>query len=255
MNNKQMAVFKNYTEILMNALIKNNINGTESKLYETKLLSILLSNENNKEQDISIAIKNNLTIVNFKQCEDFLKSEGYLAQNETLYYSKVDWNAAIKSNINENTTNTTSVSYFLYASNGTKIDRSLCSKIDTEILIPIPGFNAEIAANLTKNGFDLTDPNSEYFSNLCIPMRENDTASTIEDRSKELNTMGLKCSAGCNYKSINLTIGYISCLCDTNGPKESASEFGNIIINVFIESNIEIVKCWKTVFKYVILFY
>ena len=111
-NNKQMAVFKNYTEILMNALIKNNINGTESKLYETQLLSILLSNENNKEQDISIAIKNNLTIVNFKQCEDFLKSEGYLAQNETLYYSKVDWNAAIKSNINENTTNTTSVSHF-----------------------------------------------------------------------------------------------------------------------------------------------
>jgi len=252
MNNyKQIEVFKNYTEILMNYLIQNNINITKTKFYDTDLISILLSNEHNVKDDTSTSIKNNLTIVDFQQCEDFLKTKGHLPKNETLYYSKVDWDSVIKNNINENTTSSSSVSYFLYASNGTKIDSSLCSKIDAEILIPIPGFNAELAANLTKDGYDLTDPNSEYFTSLCIPMRPNDKAYTIEDRLKEFNTLGLKCSEGCTYKSINITIGYLSCLCDTNGLKETGSVKGNSYIKVLQQNNFEIVKCWQVVFKFV----
>jgi len=214
-------------------------------------LSILLSNDENTSKDIEIAVKKNLTIINFQACEQYLKDNNLLKQNESISYSKIDWDSTIKKNINVNTTNSSSVSYSLYSSNGTEINKTLCAGINTEILIPIPGFNKEMAANLTKNGFDLYDPNSTYFSDLCIPMKLNDTAVTVEDRSKELNTLGLTCSSGCTYKSINLTIGYISCLCDTNGPKEMASEFGEIVINVFLQSNIAIATCFKTVFKFV----
>jgi len=205
----------------------------------------------NKQNDIEIAIKNNLTIVNFQECEDYLKKQGYIAQNQTISYSKTDWNSALKAIQNVNTTNSTSVSFSLYASNGTEIDKLLCSHINTEFLIPIIGFNDEMRSNLTKNGYDLTNPNSSYFYDMCIPMKANDTAVTIKDRESEFSTANLVCMQGCTYKSINLTIGYISCLCDTNGPDEVASEFGTIFLDVFIQSNIEIIKCWKTVLQYV----
>jgi len=237
--------------------MKNNVNNTESKLYETKLLSILISNSNeiNQYNDIKTAISNNQTIVNFNACETFLKTNGYLAKNETISYSKIDWDSLIKSNNTINTTNTPSMSFDLYSNNGTQIDKNLCANIPTEVLIPIEGFNDEMRNNLTKNGYELFNPNSTYFNDICIPMKLNDTAVVMEDRSGEFNTANLKCSTGCRYNSINLTIGYISCLCDTNQKDEIGTTYGKLLLDIFKQVNIEIIKCWQTILKYVSCIY
>jgi len=237
--------------------MKYNVNNTVSKLYETTLLSILLSNtdEINKYSDIEIAISKNKTIVSFDLCEKYLRENGYLKMNETLSYSKIDWDSLIKSNKTINTTSTPSMSFDLFSSKGTQIDKKLCSNIQAEVLIPIDCFNDEMRNNLTKNGYELFNPNSSYFNNLCIPMKLNDSAFVIADRESEFNTANLKCSDGCEYNSINLTIGYISCFCDTNQQNEMGTEFGMVFLNVFNQSNIEIINCWETVFKFVIILF
>ena len=248
---------KNFTEIVTSALVKNNLNNTESKLYVTKLMSILISSssESNKEKDINNAIKNNLTIIDFQECEDFLKTHGYLPKNEVISYSKNDWSAMLKSNQNENTTESGSMSFDLYSSNGTLINKNLCNNTKTKVLIPIIGFNDEMLKNLTKDGFDLSDQKSEYFSSLCIPMKKGDKANVLEDRLSEFNSLNLTCSKGCDYQSLNLTIGYLVCECNTNENNEINSEYGTILLSVFQLVNINIVTCWRTTFKFVCYIY
>ena len=86
----------------------------------------------------------------------------------------------------------------MYASNGTLIDKNICSNISTIVQMHVKGIN-------TTDIGDKSNPNSEYFNSLCIPMRKNDTAFTINDRRQnDFDNMNTVCSSDCKYLGIQL---------------------------------------------------
>ncbi len=128
---------KNLTKLLTTALLKEN--KCKSLIYKTNLLSIQLSqsDKKSKARTDKEALKNKLSIIDFSSCENFLKENGYLAKNESIVFSKTDWNPALRAErSNVTATKSASVSYELFAQNGTKIDMRRCSNTYTDIKIP-----------------------------------------------------------------------------------------------------------------------
>ena len=190
---------KNLTNIFTDSLLKKNLANNESQSYYSKYINILVSKTdlNNIQKDTEIALSKQLALVNFSECENFLRDQGYINKTEVMSYTKTDWSGDLKDNsTNTNNTSSSSVSFSMYSSNGTLIDKSLCSNISTNIQLYVKDINS------TDLG-DKGDPNSEYFNSLCIPMRINDTAYTINDRRQnEFDNKNTVCSAGCTYLGI-----------------------------------------------------
>ncbi len=248
------ALTKDFTdEILQQHKGKGNI------MLKTKLLSIQMSSSDpkSKAQAEAEAIKNKLSIVDFSSCENFLKENGFIPKDESLTYSKTDWNPNLVYPPNDNAgmLKSSSVSYDLFAANGTKIDRKLCKDTTTDIKIPlknIDALNLKLIDRIAGQGFDIFDPKSPYFESRCIPVVNNDIAETILGRRKEFQNLTLTCNGGCQMKGINSTTGYLNCNCNaTNSASEVGVKFAKRLIDVFTRTNIEIVKCVNAVFTFV----
>ncbi len=176
-----------------------------------------------------------------------------LPQKEKIRFSKTDWNSALitqeKSNKTANVTKSAAVSYDLFAENGTKINKTLCSSTKTDIKIPIKNFNSFNASNLT---YDPFNPNSDYFNDICRPMKINDSAATINTRRKDYKGLNLTCSGGCTYDSVNTSTGYLACQCNTSSTEEAVfPNFETAIMKVINKTNILILKCYQTAFQLV----
>ncbi len=220
-------------------------------MIKSKLLSIQFSKSDKeaKSKADQEAINNKLSIIDFSSCENYLDN-GYLAKNESILFSKTDWNAALRpNNSNMTATRSPSVSYELYASNGTKIDTSLCSNTYTDIKVPLKNYGALNSTNLT---YDPFNPNSDYFNDICMPLKKNDLAATINGRRKDFKGLNLTCSGGCSYGKVNTSTGYLSCQCNTSSTEEAIfPNFETAIMKALNQTNIFIAKCYKTAFQLV----
>ena len=187
---------KNLTSTLSSSLIAKNINNPEGVQFQSKLVSILVSKSDqlNIQKDTANSIAKQLAVVDFSECEQYLKDNGLINKNEVLLYSKTDFSGSLK--VSPNSTNTTSamdssVSYDIYASNGTLINKSLCSGVNTNINLFL---NSLDISNLTYKN----DPNSTYFNSICTPMKINDTSYVLNDkRANEFDNKNSTCSVGC----------------------------------------------------------
>ncbi len=130
----------------------------------------------------------------------------------------------------------------------------ICKNLTTDIKI-YANLNLTKYKKFKKKGYNLFDANSTYFTDICIPMRINDSAVTINDRRKEFNNFNTTCTGRCVYSTFNLSIGYVNCKCNaSNTEKEVTTKYETIILNVFKQSNFYIVKCFDTTFSYVRFF-
>ena len=241
------SLVNKYTEFL----VANNINNNNSMLYQSDYLSVQIASSNPSAKEIADqqSIAQNLSLIDFKQCEDLLRSLGVIKFNESAKFSKTDWNAALKTNQTNTTSSADSVSYSLYTQSGVKINMSLCANTTTNIQMKI-SINQSIISNITDyNPYDLSSP---YYSDICIPIPKNVTVATLDEKRKSFNSLGYICSTGCTFLKINVSTGYMSCQCNTSiSNTQSTPEYGEIFTSVLNSTNIDILKCYYIFLKMV----
>ncbi len=225
-----------------------------------KQVSIQLA-ESTKENSYTItrdSLTRKLSLVSFDKCEAHLKEKGLIAPTETLSFSKVDWNPDINTDdySNADMKKSSSVSFNLYAQNGTKIDMKLCANIKAGFNIYLKNKNQ---LNLTKyeefadKGYDLYDTESPYFNDRCIRIRKTDKAVVLDDRRNNFDNVTAGCNKGCKMEKIDPKTGYMSCNCENYEPaQEVYPDFGKVFIQTLNTTNIEIALCLLEVFIYVI---
>ncbi len=248
------ALTKTFTDLVTKDSKGKNL------IINTKLLSVQFANSNNKSKSImdEDAIENRLSVIDFSNCEKYLKDYGYLPRNQSIIFSKTDWNSILKSgarkNNTSNVTKSSFVTYDLFTPNGTKINRSLCSETTAKIKIPLKNFNALNVTNLTYDPFNSESP---YFNDICKPMNKNETSFTIQDRRNDFKGFNLTCGGGCSsYGKIDTNSGYITCNCKSSSSEaEVTPDFTDLILEVFKQTNFFIIKCYPILLKIVSIFF
>ena len=194
----------------------------------------------------------NLSLIDFASCEAIFKEKGIIGQNETITFSKTDWDSSLKTNSldNVNKTGLNSVSYILYSSKGQKLDLSVCANTTTKIQMKLQDLNLTTNSNIT--AYDLHDVNSPYYNDRCIKIGFNEsTIATVDDKRENFDNLNYTCSGDCEFEKINTTNGYLSCDCNASiSSLEVAPEYGKLILKILESTNIEILKCYTVAFSF-----
>ena len=237
-----------------NLLVKSSPPDSHT-LYQTDLLDIQIANSKAEIKSIAdqIAMSKNLSVIDFSECEDLLKETGFIGKNDSLIFSKTDWDSSLKTGnlINVNETELDSVSYSLYTTSGMKVDMNLCSSTTTNIMMHLKNLNTTTNSNIT--AYDIHDVNSPYYNDRCIVIGENETTmATVDDKRENFDNLNYTCSGDCEFQKINTTNGYLSCDCNSSiSDYEISPQYGRVILKVLENTNIEILKCYNQIFIFV----
>ncbi len=235
--------------------------GPKAALYNNKLVSVQVSSTDPaslakaKEE----AVKSGISIIDLTNCQNILREKEIIGKNEYIHFSKIDWNPSIKipPHPDDGIAKTNSVSYELFTSKGEKINKDYCKDVKTKVDIPLintNSFNMTMFQEFNKRGINIYDPNDEYYTNRCIPIKSTDNETSILSRRQlyEKTNTTLTCSIGCELKGIDPKIHYMNCDCSIGGKtQEIGSEIAESFVTAIADFNIEILKCYKTTFKYV----
>ena len=98
--------------------MKNNVNkftdllvadsGNEDILFQTDFLTIQisLSDKKRKEKADQEAIARNLSLIEFRSCENHLRQTGVIKPNDSIKFSKTDWDSELKTSVLSNSNST-----------------------------------------------------------------------------------------------------------------------------------------------------
>ena len=111
---------------------------------------------------------------------------------------------------------------------------------------------------LLDQNINIFDPNDDFYTNLCLyletPIKKD---IPIKDRLIEFYPNITLCDQGCKYIGVNFTIKAAICECTyndiLNNEKANNAFMEDEISNInkfVIKSNIEVLKCYKYIFKY-----
>ena len=240
-----------YTDILVSSPSASNT----SMLYQSDYLNVQISSsaQTDKDRTDSQSIAHNLSLINFQDCENLLRSTGVINKTDTIKFSKTDWSSALKTQQTNATSDMDSVSYSLYTGTGKKLDMNLCASTTTSISMHLNGLDKLNISKITDyNPYDLESP---FYTDICMPIPINQTAATLDEKRKTFNSLGFICSAGCQFKSINIETGYLNCKCNSSNTDAHAPEYGEIFATVLNSTNIDIVKCYKVFLSMVIIIF
>jgi hypothetical protein len=206
-NQDQIETLKNQTSAVVDKLVKNmNFGGNSSSSYivGNDMLSsqFSLTDPTSTELAIQDAIKNNLTIVNPEKCIETLKK--YYNTTDDFIISKTQFNSLLKTN-SESISDSTSLKIYDYKTRA-EINMSLCTDNDIAYKIPLND-NIKSSLNLTafqqlnQSNIDIFNPNSTFFTSVCSPYVDNNTAydTTVNYRrehyfqNKSIECVGLDC--------------------------------------------------------------
>ena len=190
-------------------------------------------NQNNKYYNIST--------INLGECEDILKLQYKINNNETLilfkfeYYVEGCYIPIIEYQI-------------FHPNTKEQLDLNYCK--DKRINISIPVL-------INENMLMQYNSSSDYYNNICYKFETiNGTDITIYDRKNDYNKKNLSlCEGNCKYNNYNLTSKRVICECNIKTIFKKVSEINidfDKILDRFIDfkkhSNIGIIKCYKVLF-------
>ena len=239
----------NRTELIQNMI--NNIfqqlnisyidNGEDEKTDDKNISIIITSTKNQKKKE-----NDDIITIDLCKCENILKNEYNISANDSLFIlltilekeegmkiPKIDYD----------------VYYPFYNNNTlTKLDLNLCKDTKIEISIPV-----KINDNLDKY-----NPKSGYYNDICYKTTsESGTDISLKDRRNEFveNNMTL-CEENCDLINYNYTNEKVKCSCDIKINKNpnydykfNMKEFFKGFTDIKSISNINVIKCYKIVFK------
>ena len=258
---------KENTLILAEALIKSST-AEKNVVYNSKYFSIQLSSSSSNQKTTATqqALDNGVSVIDLSDCENSLRKRKIISDSQTLYYLKIDWNPQLQTTKTVTSTpiaQAVSVTFELITNDGKSIDSRYCNDILTTIQIPLSYTSDLDFSNFqtfNKLGYNFFDPKDPLYNDRCIAFKKTDLSHSIIGRRSLWPNISILCSNGCkltgitNNKITNNT-GYMICSCPTSMSTEVGSLIAKTSLAELSSVNVEIAKCYKTTFIYVIYFF
>ena len=208
-----------------------------------------------KNKDCITDLGLNIPKIDFGNCIEIVKGQ-YNIENDLLIL-------IIEKYIEGNSI----ILYSLYdPKTGDKLDTiNLCNKekitIEESIIMALNSTNINLddLLKLTEQNINLFNTSSDFYNDICFHFESpNGKDITLRDRLLDYYPNITLCNEGCFCEGINLTSMMAICQCkfteilSGNIFKENAfvSKISEEIIEIITLSNLEILKCYKDIFKY-----
>ena len=249
---------KNETEILN--IIQQNMNSFDSENGKSQVIEggngivYQITNPKNEKELLQnkFSSNQNLTILDLGKCEDKLKKEFKINDNDSLIFLKKE-----NTNVKPSEKN---VEYEIYEPyNFTKLDLSICKEEKINLYVPL------ILSDETKNiyesmksyGYDMYNINDPFYQDLCTKYTTlNNTDIPLSARKDYIyNNQDSQCQANCHFSGYIPNTSYINCICDIEQKEEivikafSGETLYKIFYDVLKYANFDILKCYNLVFN------
>ena len=191
---------------------------------------------------------NHLTNINLYECQTKL---------EKLFPTPL---TIIKIDEKDSTSITSTCTYYVYDNDGNEIDiNKYCLGIKISITSPIiniDSFDYGTAQQLSNYGYDVFDPNNDFFNNICTTYtNQNGTDVTLKDRQRDYYQKVDFCGQ-CFYDGINYDDKTVNCVCEIDEnmehkfiDKEFMQDLTIEFKHMFISETFYVVRCYKLVFN------
>ena len=247
----------NQIEEIKNILLNQDYDG-ENTIITTETVIIQLSTLDEQfEQE-----NNNVSNIDFGECEDTLRSVNNIGEDEDLIVYKTD--------IKSSDLSSTYVVYEVYDSSLNKLNLDVCSKTQITIHVPVTLDESihSLAKSLSDSGYNLFNENDSFYNDICSTYtNENGTDMLLSDRKTDIYSTTQNqsiCQINCDLESYNSTSKKAKCNCDVSttstittlnidnlfSKKEIAKSFYDTLAN----SNFQVMKCYKLVFDFSLIF-
>ena len=233
--------------------LKQKISSNVSEIIETENVKFQLSTLEEQKNNINP----NISSIDLKECEELLKEQEGLEEDEDLIVLKTD--------IKSEDLSKTFVQYEIYNPRTYNIvSLEVCGDISISISVPVTLDERAKAMYdiLSQSGYNLFNLNDSFYNDICSTFTtENGTDLTLADRKNLIfNNNGniSMCQDGCTYESFNLTSQKAECDCsvqieetitDTSKLNFDKNEFADSFFNTLKNSNFLVLKCYKLVFS------
>ena len=226
-------------ENIVKLLESNPLMNTDNKTYYI-----------NEYPSSNSSVQNNLSEINLGDCEYILKEKYKIPQNEKLIIFQIE--TKIKGQPTSN------LEYYVYSSNGTLLDLSVCSNSDisiTKAITDTSNLNLETAKSLAEEGIDIYNINDDFFNNFCNGIDVNNQDLTLNNRIEDVYVNVSFCDDGCEYNGINLETNKVICSCSLNqetnnnenitNTTKNKNKFLKVINDLLNNINYKIVICYQ----------
>ena len=204
---------------------------------------------------------NNISIIDLSQCENILRKEYHINDNDSLIFVK-----------NEKITNKASkkdLNFEVYEPyNKTKLNLSLCDDTTINIYIPmeLSEETKQLYNQIKESGYDMFNINDPFYQDICTPYdSQSGTDILLVDRINYIyNNDDTQCQPNCHFFYYSIESHYMQCTCSTNKDtndnnlkkdKFSSKKIYESFYDVLKYSNYNILKCYRIImnikiFKY-----
>ena len=196
-NEEQKEIF---SQNILNEILDGNMNEILSAVIKED--KIFLIEDNNEKYQISTISKqtglDNLTTIDFGECEDILKQNYSLNKSEELLIFKIEHTIE--------GINIPIIEYALFNNNGSiLLDLTLCDQLRIGYNTPVKIDTKEI------HKYNIS---SEYYSDLCKQYSFDKIDLTLYERKNEFNEKNMSlCEYGCIYGGYNISTSKVECKC------------------------------------------
>ena len=187
----------------------------------------------------------NISIINLGECENKIKEEYNIPNNESLLIYKLD---ILKSEMKVPRIEY-EVYYPLYENKLFLLNLSICKDIKINIDIPII---------INEKDIDKLNINSKYYKDICYKAKsDNNTDITLNDRKEEyINKYMNPCEENCLFEEYQKDIKKAKCLCNIKDKLKYYSEISRnrtLLLKGFKDinniMNLNIMKCYYILFN------
>jgi len=232
---------------IQNWILNGSLDTLISNTIEGKNEDLIINKNNITFQLTSSSIQNskkydNKSIIKLGECEDRLRKENSLNQNDTLLIFKLD--------VQKEGSLIPSVEYEVYDIKGRKkLNLDICNDTNINILLPV----SHVENDLFKH-----NASSDYYNDICFTYtNENGTDIILNDRKDEfINNNLTLCNANCEFKGYEIDTKMSKCECGAKNEISKISEIKidkNELLKKFVDinniMNIKLLKCYKLLFS------
>lgn len=185
------------------------------------------------------------------ECEAILRNHYHIEKDEKIYVIKID-------TFNEDSP-IKGVDFLVYDQYQNKLSLSLCNNAEITISHPLnkTQINFEIGLLLSREGIDVYNSNDDFFNNICNIKEFNGTNVILADRRDFIYQNYTLCGKGCSYEKVDYDNEQSVCSCtlfldsnDNDIYKYSSQVLNTSFSNNIIPLNMDMVKCFSTIFNW-----
>ena len=195
------------------------------------------------------ALDQNVTQVNFTNCEKILREKNNLSDSYNLTILQINTKPT------DSRVLTDTVQYKVYDEDNNEMDLSVCNDIKIKINYVLNDNDVLDMKKLSKfkdMNIDIINLQDDFFNDICYSYSNSSNDMILSDRVKDIYQNVSVCDNGCTYESFNLNASSVSCSCDVQEEVEEDTEsrsFSSSIASAFLDSNFGVVKCYNLVFS------